>query len=129
MPDSAMPSTAGPQAADLARMPYQLAFPPEAATEIVVAPAQPRDERVWVPQMDDVWFRPLCLSVSHGYWVNLLRVRKSGVAIVIRHPCTAMFSSEAGTIWSTTGSPNQAATCSSRPARRTRWSCPITYPR
>lgn len=72
--------------ADTSRMPYQLPFPPEAATEIVVASPIPEDERVWVPQAENVWFRPLCLNASQGYWVNLLRVRRSGVLSRHRHP-------------------------------------------
>jgi 2,4'-dihydroxyacetophenone dioxygenase len=71
---------------DPSRMPYQLPFPAEAASEIVVPDVVPEDERVWVPQAQDVWFRPLCLNASHGYWVNLLRVRKSGVLSRHRHP-------------------------------------------
>jgi 2,4'-dihydroxyacetophenone dioxygenase len=43
------------------------------------------DERLWVPQAPDVAFRPLLLSVSHGYFVNLLRVRKTGVLSRHRH--------------------------------------------
>jgi 2,4'-dihydroxyacetophenone dioxygenase len=68
------------------RMPYQLPFPAEAQTEIVQTPVIPPDERVWVPQMEDVWFRPLCLNASQGYWVNLLRVRRSGILTRHRHP-------------------------------------------
>jgi 2,4'-dihydroxyacetophenone dioxygenase len=79
-----MPSRAG--GLDMSRMPYQLPFPKEAATEIVVGSALPEDERVWVPQMENVWFRPLCLNTVQGYWVNLLRVRKSGVLSRHRHP-------------------------------------------
>jgi 2,4'-dihydroxyacetophenone dioxygenase len=75
-----------PQATDTGRMPYQLPFPPEAAKEVVVASAIPDDERVWVPQAPDVWFRPLCLHASQGYWVNLLRVRRAGVLSRHRHP-------------------------------------------
>jgi 2,4'-dihydroxyacetophenone dioxygenase len=71
---------------DMSRMPYQLPFPKEAATEIVVGSAIPDDERVWVPQMENVWFRPLCLNTLQGYWVNLLRVRKAGVLSRHRHP-------------------------------------------
>ena len=71
---------------DEVRMPYQLPFPIEAQTEIVQLPVIPTDERVWVPQMENVWFRPLCLNVSQGYWVNLLRVRMSGVLTRHRHP-------------------------------------------
>ena len=54
--------------------------------EIVVESAIPTDEREWVPQSENVWFRPLCLNRSEGYWVNLLKVRKSGVLSRHRHP-------------------------------------------
>jgi 2,4'-dihydroxyacetophenone dioxygenase len=43
------------------------------------------DERLWVPQSDMVWFRPLLLSASQGFFVNLLRVRKSGILSRHRH--------------------------------------------
>lgn len=79
-------SAARSGALDHARTPYQLPFPKEASAEIVVDAAVPDDERVWVPQMDNVWFRPLCLNTVQGYWVNLLRVRKSGVLSRHRHP-------------------------------------------
>jgi hypothetical protein len=59
--------------------PYQYPNPPEALPEIVIPHAIPTDERLWVPQAENVWFRPLCLNASQGYWMNLLRVRKSGV--------------------------------------------------
>ena len=67
-------------------MPYQLNNPPDALAEIVVSKAIPDDERLWVPQAENVWFRPLCLNRSQGYWMNLLRVRKSGVLSRHRHP-------------------------------------------
>ena len=69
-----------------ARMPYQLPFPEHALEEIVIPNAIPEDERLWVLQAENVWFRPLCLNRSQGYWVNLLRVRKSGVLSRHRHP-------------------------------------------
>ncbi len=53
--------------------------------EIAVA-AIPTDERVWVPQAPDVWFRPLLLNTVSGGWCNLLRVRRSGVLSRHRHP-------------------------------------------
>ena len=77
---------AAPHAAADAMTPYQLPQPPEALKEIVVESAIPKDERLWVPQAENVWFRPLCLNVSPGYWMNLLRVRKSGVLSRHRHP-------------------------------------------
>lgn len=43
------------------------------------------DEHLWVPQAENVWFKPLVLCVSQGYYVNLLRVRKAGVLSRHRH--------------------------------------------
>lgn len=37
------------------------------------------DEQSWVPQADGVWFKPLLLSATQGYYVNLLRVSRAGV--------------------------------------------------
>ena len=68
------------------RIPYRHPQPKDAFAEIVIPHAVPEDERLWVPQAKNVWFRPLCLSASRGYWVNLLRVRKAGVLSRHRHP-------------------------------------------
>ena len=38
----------------------------------IVAQAIPDDERVWVPQAENVWFRPLLLNTVTGSWCNLL---------------------------------------------------------
>lgn len=65
---------------------YRLPQPKDAYPDIVIPDALPKDERLWVPQQKNVWFRPLCLSASRGYWVNLLRVRRSGVVSRHRHP-------------------------------------------
>ena len=43
------------------------------------------DERLWVPQAPGVDFRPLLFSVSQGYFVNFLRVRRSGLLSRHRH--------------------------------------------
>ena len=43
------------------------------------------DEHLWVPQAPGVWFKPLVLNVSQGYYLNLLRVRNSGVLSRHRH--------------------------------------------
>ncbi|AZG09190.1 cupin [Pigmentiphaga sp. H8] len=48
--------------------------------------AIPADERVWVPQAPNVWFRPLFLNTLGGGWCNLLRVRRSGVLSRHIHP-------------------------------------------
>jgi hypothetical protein len=66
--------------------PYRHPQPPEAAMELVVPDVVPKDERVWVPVEPNVWFRPLLLCVSRGYWCNLLRVRRAGVLSRHRHP-------------------------------------------
>ena len=44
--------------------PYQLDFPKEALPEIFVKDALTSDERMWVPQSENVWFRHLCLNRS-----------------------------------------------------------------
>ena len=56
-----------------------------APAEIAVV-AMPEDERVWVPQAPNVWFRPLMLNTMQGQWCNLLRVRRSGVLSRHLHP-------------------------------------------
>ncbi|KAH9883858.1 hypothetical protein F4778DRAFT_801035 [Xylariomycetidae sp. FL2044] len=43
------------------------------------------DERLWVPQAEGVWFRPLLLSASQGFFVNILRVGRSGILSRHRH--------------------------------------------
>jgi 2,4'-dihydroxyacetophenone dioxygenase len=52
----------------------------------IAVDAIPQDERVWVPQAQDVWFRPLLLNTVNGGWCNLLRVRRSGILQRHRHP-------------------------------------------
>ena len=52
----------------------------------LVLPAMPEDERVWVPQANNVWFRPLMFNTVEGAWSNLLRIRRSGVLNRHRHP-------------------------------------------
>ncbi|MCU1391303.1 MAG: cupin 2 conserved barrel domain protein [Ilumatobacteraceae bacterium] len=70
----------------VARMPYQLPPSPDVATDVIVPGLlDDVDERLWVPQSEHVSFRPLLLSASQGYYVNLLRVRRSGVLSRHRH--------------------------------------------
>ena len=52
----------------------------------VVVKVLPDDERVWVPQAPNVWFRPLLLNRVAGGWSNLLRVRRAGILSRHRHP-------------------------------------------
>lgn len=58
---------------------------PSAPRDLVV-PGEPEDERVWVPQAPNVWFRPLLLNATQGQWCNLLWVRRSGVLSRHLHP-------------------------------------------
>lgn len=44
-----------------------------------------QDDDLWVPQSEGVSLKPLMLNASQGYFVNLLRVRKSGVLSCHRH--------------------------------------------
>jgi 2,4'-dihydroxyacetophenone dioxygenase len=87
--------TATPESMVDAFMPYQGDQPKEALSDIFVPQIfshsladgqQLDDERLWVPQTDCVSFRPLCFCVSSGYYVNLLRVRGSGLLSRHRHP-------------------------------------------
>jgi len=69
------------------RTPYKHPMPPDALPDIVVPDAlAENDPRMWVKQAENVYFRPLCLNVSQGYWMNLLKVTKSGVLSRHRHP-------------------------------------------
>jgi len=43
------------------------------------------EPELWVPQAEGVDFRPLLLNVSQGFYVNLLRVRRSGILSRHRH--------------------------------------------
>ncbi|MET0605710.1 MAG: 2,4'-dihydroxyacetophenone dioxygenase family protein [Beijerinckiaceae bacterium] len=79
-------STKSAPAADDKWTPYLHPQPKHSPPELVIPQAIPADERLWVPIEDNVWFRPLCLSASRGYWMNLLRVRRSGVLSRHRHP-------------------------------------------
>lgn len=60
-------------------------LPPYAKADMIFD-ALPKDERIWVPQAPNIWFRPLLLDTVGGGWFNLLRVRRSGVLSRHRHP-------------------------------------------
>ncbi len=58
---------------------------PDIPPEIAIA-AVPDDDRVWVPQADGVWFRPLLFNTVIGQWCNLLKVTRAGIVSRHRHP-------------------------------------------
>jgi quercetin dioxygenase-like cupin family protein len=72
---------------DNRKIPYQLPQPTGMVADIFVTGALELDgnEEEWVPQAPDVAFKPVILNVTAGYYVNLLRVRASGVLSRHRH--------------------------------------------
>jgi GST-like protein len=72
---------------DQSKIAYQKPQPAGMVSDVFVgsAPDLDGDEREWVPQSDTVAFRPLVLNVSQGYYINILRVRSSGVLSRHRH--------------------------------------------
>jgi len=72
---------------DTARVPFQGSQPYGMRPDLVVLGALDldADEHLWVPQAERVYFKPLLLSVTEGYFVNLLRVTKTGVLSRHRH--------------------------------------------
>ena len=114
-------------ALDTSKIAYQLPQPGGMVPDIFVGGGLELDgeEREWVPQSADVWFGPLVLCVSQGYYINILRVRAAGICrgIAIPGRCTRSLCAGAGAIWSMIGSRGRATMPSSRRARRTRWWC------
>lgn len=69
-------------------MPFQLPQVPYMSPDLVIPGVLDealKDDNLWVPTSDSVSFKPLLLNTSAGYYVNLLRVRKSGVLSRHRH--------------------------------------------
>ncbi len=72
---------------DSSRIAYQRPQPMGMVSDVFLGGALDlrADDPMWVPQAPDVWFKPLVLSVSQGFYVNLLRVRRAGVLSRHRH--------------------------------------------
>jgi quercetin dioxygenase-like cupin family protein len=72
---------------DLSKIAYQKPQPAGMVADVFVGSALELDgdECEWIPQSDTVAFRPLVLNVSQGYYINILRVRSSGVLSRHRH--------------------------------------------
>ena len=58
----------------------------EGVLQEIAIPAMPDDDRIWVEQEPNVWFRPLMFNTVVGQWCNLLRVTRSGIVSRHRHP-------------------------------------------
>ena len=74
-------------AVDASKVAYQLPQPGGMIADLIIPGALnlDDDESHWVKQSPDVHFRPIVLNVSQGYYVNILRVRASGVLSRHRH--------------------------------------------
>ena len=72
---------------DQSKIAYQLPQPGGMLPDVFVGGALDLDgdPQDWVPQSPDVSFKPLVLSGSQGYYVNILRVRAAGVLSRHRH--------------------------------------------
>jgi quercetin dioxygenase-like cupin family protein len=76
-----------PPEIDPSKVPYQLPQPTGMVADMAAAGALDLDSdpQEWVPQAPNVAFKPLIFNVTAGYYVNLLRVRASGVLSRHRH--------------------------------------------
>ncbi|QYD68001.1 2,4'-dihydroxyacetophenone dioxygenase family protein [Paraburkholderia edwinii] len=73
---------------DQSAVPYQLPQPPFMSGDLVHNGAIKdwlEDDKLWVPSTPTVSFKPLMFNTSQGYFINLLRVRKSGIVSRHRH--------------------------------------------
>ena len=66
-------------------IPYAKPQPWGMVGDMMIGAALSADERLWAPVGQDSWSRPLHLNVSAGYYVHLLRVRRSGLLQRHRH--------------------------------------------
>lgn len=69
-------------------VPYQKPQVPFMAADLVlpgVLNDYLKDDRLWVPVTETLSFKPLLLNTTSGYYINLLRVKKSGVLSRHRH--------------------------------------------
>jgi 2,4'-dihydroxyacetophenone dioxygenase len=67
------------------RIPYALPQPWGMTPDMVVPDLMGGDERLWAPISPGIWSRPIHLNVTSGYYVHLLRVRRSGLLQRHRH--------------------------------------------
>jgi 2,4'-dihydroxyacetophenone dioxygenase len=85
--DGAATGMAFRRSLDTSKIAYQLSQPMGMVPDVLIAGALALDddEQEWVPQAHGVWFKPLLLNVSQGYYLNILRVRGFGVLSRHRH--------------------------------------------
>jgi 2,4'-dihydroxyacetophenone dioxygenase len=81
------PTTSLGRPIDSSKIAYQLPQPMGMVADALITGGLvlDGDERGWVPQSPAVWIKPLLLNVNQGYYINILRVRASGVLSRHRH--------------------------------------------
>lgn len=68
--------------------PFKGEQPGDMRPDLVVADVLPADERLWVPLDDGVWSRPLSFDTTHGSYVHVMKVTRSGIIARHRHTGT-----------------------------------------
>jgi len=77
--------TTAPSARHDDRVPYAKPQPWGMAPDMVVQDVMADDEKLWAPVGDGVWSRPIHLNVTSGFYVHMLRVKRSGLLQRHRH--------------------------------------------
>jgi quercetin dioxygenase-like cupin family protein len=67
------------------RQPYAKPQPWGMSPDMVVPDVLTEDERLWAPIAPDIWSRPMHLNVTGGFYVHLLKVKRSGLLQRHRH--------------------------------------------
>ena len=75
---------AAPTVAD-DRVPYAKPQPWGMSPDMVIPDVDTDDERLWAPISPGIWSRPLHLNTSAGFYVHLLKVKRSGLLQRHRH--------------------------------------------
>ena len=73
------------QATSPENMPFQGEQPWGMPNDLVIQDAMTSDDNLWVPVGESSWSRPLHLNTSLGYYVHILKVKKSGILQRHRH--------------------------------------------
>ncbi len=64
---------------DTDRIPYAKPQPWGMTPDMVIPDVNTDDEKLWAPISPGIWSRPIHLNVTGGFYVHLLRVKRSGL--------------------------------------------------
>jgi 2,4'-dihydroxyacetophenone dioxygenase len=70
---------------DTDRIPYAKPQPWGMTHDMVIPDVNTDDEKLWAPISPGIWSRPIHLNVTGGFYVHLLRVKRSGLLQRHRH--------------------------------------------